>query len=138
MSPYPGWFEALACSYLALCFLCALIMLTDEIAGNRQKMMVMNLVWLITALYWGPVALWGYFTAGRKMTQRRQQQGRKANGIAKPNKREIPAGPRRASSSRTPSRNGSRSQPAHRLPFRLHTAERDVPWAISAASGGSI
>jgi hypothetical protein len=28
------------------------------IAGYRQHMGVMNLVWPITALYWGPVAVW--------------------------------------------------------------------------------
>lgn len=72
--PFPIWFEILSWSYLGLCFFCALVMLTDEAIGNWQHMMIMNLVWPITALYWGPAALWGYFTAGRKMTHRHKQQ----------------------------------------------------------------
>ena len=72
--PYPGWLEILAWAYLSLSFLCGAIMLIDEAAGHAQKMFIMNLVWPITALYWGPVALWAYFKMGRKMTKGRQQQ----------------------------------------------------------------
>ena len=41
----------------------ALIVIFDLIA-HPQNMWIMNLVWPITALYAGPFALWGYFTAG--------------------------------------------------------------------------
>jgi hypothetical protein len=80
MAIYPEWFDTLSWSYLGMCLFCALVMLADEAAGNRQHRMIMNLVWPITALYWGPAAPWGYFTAGRKMTHKhmgrleRQQQ----------------------------------------------------------------
>jgi hypothetical protein len=66
-------------------------MIADELAGNRQHMTIMNLVWPITALYWGPAALWGYFTAGRKMThkhmremQRKQQSRKQERGNPRP------------------------------------------------------
>ncbi len=55
---------------LALGFGSALVIVVDEFGlGNRQHMAVMNLVHPITALYWGPVWLWAYFTRGRKSSQ---------------------------------------------------------------------
>ncbi|HEU4973566.1 MAG TPA: DUF4396 domain-containing protein [Baekduia sp.] len=56
---------------LAVAFACAGAIAWD-IAGRgyRQHMGIMNLVWPITALYWGPVAVWGYFTRGRRMSMR--------------------------------------------------------------------
>lgn len=79
MAPYPEWFYILSWSYLGLCFFCALVMLVDEAIGNWQHMMIMNLVWPITALYAGPAALWGYFTAGRKMTHQRKRMQKMAS-----------------------------------------------------------
>jgi hypothetical protein len=35
---------------------------------------IMNFVWPITALYFGPAALWGYFRSGLKMTKQRHGQ----------------------------------------------------------------
>ncbi len=46
----------------------ALIIAIDLVAGHKQHMWIMNLVWPITALYAGPLALWGYFTVGRLST----------------------------------------------------------------------
>ena len=37
-------------------------------APGPQKMMIMNLVWPISALYFGPVALWAYLKSGPTMT----------------------------------------------------------------------
>jgi hypothetical protein len=48
----------------------ALIIASHLLAGHPQQMWIMNLVWPITALYAGPLALWGYFTAGRLSTRR--------------------------------------------------------------------
>lgn len=73
MSPYPEWFHVLSWSYLILSLLCALVIVIDEL-GRPQKLMIMNFVWPITALYLGPAALWGYFRSGLKMTRRRHQQ----------------------------------------------------------------
>ena len=56
---------------LGLGFASALVILVDEfLAGYRQHMMIMNLVHPITALYWGPVWLWAYFTRGRRSSHR--------------------------------------------------------------------
>ncbi|MHB1558660.1 MAG: hypothetical protein ACYC61_14475 [Isosphaeraceae bacterium] len=37
--------------------------------GHRQKMAIMNLVWPITALYFGPIGLWAYWAMGRTKAQ---------------------------------------------------------------------
>lgn len=73
MPPYPEWLHILSWAYLSLCFLCAAILIFDEIL-RPQKMMIMNFVWPITALYGGPVALWGYFKSAPKMTKQQMQQ----------------------------------------------------------------
>ncbi len=59
-----GWIS------LGVAFACALAIAADVARGYRQHMGIMNLVWPITALYWGPVALWGYFGRGRRMSVR--------------------------------------------------------------------
>ncbi|MGN6566898.1 MAG: hypothetical protein ACTHJ0_03035, partial [Flavipsychrobacter sp.] len=46
--------------------ICSLIIIVDLLAGNRQQMAVMNIVWPITALYSGPIGLITYYTIGRK------------------------------------------------------------------------
>jgi hypothetical protein len=48
----------------------------DLLSGHRQQMWVMNLVWSITALYAGPLALWAYFRIGRLSTNRRMQEAK--------------------------------------------------------------
>jgi hypothetical protein len=75
MTPYPQWLHILSWAYLSLSFACALLILLDEIR-RPQKMMVMNFVWPITALYFGPLAVWGYFRSGLKTTKRHMQQMR--------------------------------------------------------------
>lgn len=61
-----AWIEAVGWLSLALAFAGALIILVDIYGrGHRQHMAIMNLVYPITALYWGPVAVWFYFTRGR-------------------------------------------------------------------------
>ncbi|MFI2644308.1 DUF4396 domain-containing protein [Streptomyces sp. NPDC018610] len=63
----PDWLEAIGWLSLSVAFACALVILFDIFArGYRQKMWIMNLVYPITALYWGPVALWFYFRHGRR------------------------------------------------------------------------
>lgn len=45
----------------------AIVIFIDEyVMGNRQAMKIMNLVWVLTALWGGAVALLAYFTFGRK------------------------------------------------------------------------
>jgi len=73
MTPYPEWLHVFAWAYLSLSFLCAAIMVVDELR-RPQKMMIMNFVWPITALYGGPVAFWGYFKSAPKMTKQHKQR----------------------------------------------------------------
>lgn len=68
MSPNADWLRILSWSYLSVSFVCAAIIIGDEIR-RPQKMMIMNFVWPITALYLGPAALWGYLKSGLKMAQ---------------------------------------------------------------------
>jgi hypothetical protein len=72
MTAYPAWLDMLASGYLTMSFLCAAIILVDEFR-RPQKMMIMNLVWPITALYFGPFALWGYRKSGPRLTKAHQQ-----------------------------------------------------------------
>jgi hypothetical protein len=57
--------NAVAWVALALAFACAGYIAWDIfVRGNRQKMAIMNAVYPITALYWGPVAVWLYRRGG--------------------------------------------------------------------------
>ena len=52
---------------LAVAFACAGAILWDIcVRGDRSEMTIMNWVWPITALYWGPVALYFFRTRERK------------------------------------------------------------------------
>jgi hypothetical protein len=65
------WHHYLSWAMLGLGFASALAILVDELLlGYRQQMAIMNLVHPITALYWGPVWLWAYFTRGRESSTR--------------------------------------------------------------------
>jgi Domain of unknown function (DUF4396) len=69
----PGWLSVLAWTYLGLCFCCAAAVGYDiVVAKRRQPMGVMNFVFPITALYFGPLALWFYWRWGRAGASRRR------------------------------------------------------------------
>jgi hypothetical protein len=59
-----GWLNVVAWISLAAAFLCAGI-ITFDLSRHPQKMAVMNVVWPISALYAGPLALWAYWRFGR-------------------------------------------------------------------------
>jgi hypothetical protein len=59
----PAWLDPLAAAFLAFAFLCAAVVAVIVLARPR-KMWIMNVVWPVTALYWGPVALWGLWEMG--------------------------------------------------------------------------
>ncbi|HXW80814.1 MAG TPA: DUF4396 domain-containing protein [Acidimicrobiales bacterium] len=62
----PRWLTVLAWSYLAICFGCAGVIAYDIVFNHRrQQMGVMNFVFPITALYFGPLALTLYWHWGR-------------------------------------------------------------------------
>lgn len=62
----PQWLELLAIASLAAAAGSALVVAVDLAAGRRQKMRIMNLVWPLTALYAGPLAVWAYWRVGRR------------------------------------------------------------------------
>jgi Domain of unknown function (DUF4396) len=68
----PDWLTAVAWFYLSVCFCCTGIIAWDILVNHRhQPMGVMNFVYPITALYFGPFALafyWRWARAGRRMT----------------------------------------------------------------------
>lgn len=82
----PFWLTVLAWVSLGSAFACALVIAIDLASGHRQHMWIMNLVWPITALYAGPLALWAYFKAGR-LSAHKRMQAEKARGEEPASKR---------------------------------------------------
>jgi hypothetical protein len=67
----PVWLTLLSWAALAAGVASAAVVLVDVRGrGFRQRMPVMEAVWPITALYLGPVALWGYWRFGRPSSTR--------------------------------------------------------------------
>ena len=79
----PHWLTLLAGASLALALGCALVIAIDLLAGRRQPMAVMNLVWPITALYAGPLGLWAYWRLGR-VPRGAAEEGRHGHGSERP------------------------------------------------------
>ncbi len=79
----PNWLHLLAVVSLVLAGLCALIIAADEVR-HPQKMWIMNVVWPINALYFGPVGLWAYFAIGRKSTKQHMEQMQQEHSDDKP------------------------------------------------------
>jgi hypothetical protein len=63
----PTWLHVLAVFALLGATICALVIALDVIR-HPQHMWIMNVVWPITALFAGPISLWGYFSYGRLAT----------------------------------------------------------------------
>jgi hypothetical protein len=71
----PGWLTAVSWAYVSLALLCAAIILYDVYGrGYRQRTGVMNVVWPITALYFGPLALPAYHRWGRPRSEKWQKE----------------------------------------------------------------
>jgi hypothetical protein len=70
----PSWLTEIAIIHLILSGVSALIVIGDLLAGHRQKMAVMNLVWPITALWSGPLGLAAYWIIGREGSQYNQDR----------------------------------------------------------------
>lgn len=60
--------EAIAWTSLIVAFLCAAVIIIDEIR-RPQRMAVMNIVWPVTALYLSIFGLWAYFHFGPRMAK---------------------------------------------------------------------
>jgi hypothetical protein len=71
----PPWLTALAWAALAVAFGCAAWIGFDIYGrGYRQHMKIMEAVWPVTALYFGPVAVAAYRAWGRPKTMRWQDE----------------------------------------------------------------
>lgn len=83
----PQWLHWLAWGCLVVGFVCALWILFDELF-HAQRMWIMNVVWPVTALYGGPLALWAYYRYGRLSTRHKamdaRQHGREPPRKSKP------------------------------------------------------
>ncbi|MFL6415694.1 MAG: DUF4396 domain-containing protein [Bryobacteraceae bacterium] len=62
----PSWLTLMAVIHLMVSGVSALIVTGDILAGHRQNMAVMNLVWPITALWAGPLGFAAYWFLGRQ------------------------------------------------------------------------
>jgi hypothetical protein len=72
--------ELVGWAALGLGFACALVIVADIfLFGNSQHMWIMNLVFPLSALYMGPLALWAYYARGRRMSHK-QMRRREAAG----------------------------------------------------------
>jgi uncharacterized protein DUF4396 len=69
---YPEWLHILALAYIALCALIAIWIALDSLR-HPQRMWVMQLVWPITAMYFGPIAVWLYLHTKPMSTREGQQ-----------------------------------------------------------------
>lgn len=71
----PSWLTITAWASLGAAFLTSGLILRDiYVLGYRQKMKVMEVVWPVTALYFGPLAWWGYRRWGRLNSPRYQRR----------------------------------------------------------------
>ena len=73
----PEWLYLLAVVSLLLAGVCSLVIVFDIFNGHRQQMWIMEVVWPVTALYAGPLALYAYFKLGRLATRKKFQGARK-------------------------------------------------------------
>ncbi len=69
MATVPAWLQVLAIASLLVGFASAVAIAVD-LVRRPQPMAIMNAVWPITGLYFGPVAVWWYVKLGRAGTRR--------------------------------------------------------------------
>ncbi len=84
----PDWLSYLSLVSLAVAIACSAWCAFDILAGHRQHMMIMNLVWPITMLWSGPMGLYAYYKVGRQSThavmKEAHARGEKPPGMARP------------------------------------------------------
>ncbi|MGH9512943.1 MAG: DUF4396 domain-containing protein [Terriglobales bacterium] len=77
MAPYPEWLHILAWFYIGVCLACALGVAIHTLS-RPQQMWIMGVVWPITGLYMGPVAVYMYRKALPVMEKKRMTPRMKA------------------------------------------------------------
>ena len=70
MNP-PAWLQVVATVSLVLAGISGVVVLGDILAGHRQKMGIMNLVWPLTTVWSGPLGLIAYYRIGRARSEQR-------------------------------------------------------------------
>ncbi len=71
----PTWLTVISWIAIAAAFLCAGFILYDKFGrGYRQHTWIMEVVWPLTALYFGPLALWAYYRWGRPNSGKWQEK----------------------------------------------------------------
>lgn len=80
----PSWLHILSIVSLIACGICALLIAMHELR-KPQHMWIMNIVWPVTALYAGPLAVWLYFAHARS-TKAMYQSGNEGHGHAQKQK----------------------------------------------------
>ena len=74
----PAWLHIMSIVALLAGLFCALVIAID-VTRHQQHMFVMNVVWPVTALFGGVLALWGYFTYGRLATHGKMKRAMERN-----------------------------------------------------------
>jgi hypothetical protein len=70
----PAWLTVVAVTALVVAGACAALVVVDILRGYRQPMVVMEFVWPITTLYFGPLGLLAYARWGRPQTARWEKE----------------------------------------------------------------
>jgi hypothetical protein len=71
----PQWVTILGWSATGLGLIVLTLIVTDiYLRGHRQSSPAMGVIWPLTAIYAGPLALWMYYRWGRQSTAQRQQK----------------------------------------------------------------
>ena len=83
----PESLRMVAIASLVLAGASASIIIVDLLRGAAQTMWIMDIVWPITALWAGPLAVWAYFRYGRAGSKRAAAKA-KAEGVDPPNTRQ--------------------------------------------------
>jgi hypothetical protein len=76
-SVVPLWLETTSIASLLIGAICFVIV-TIDVARNRQMMWIMNIVWPITTLYSGLLGLYAYYKVGRLSTRRKAMAAKRA------------------------------------------------------------
>lgn len=84
----PEWFHILSVISLLVGFASAGVLAID-IMRDPQHMWIMNVVWPVVGLFFGPIALWLYFTWGKLAAQSRVKPAME-NDEPMPNKAQTP------------------------------------------------
>lgn len=83
----PQWLIVVSWIYVGLGILSALVVVAHLIAGHRQSMWIMNVVWPVTALWSGPPGAWAYFRYGRAGSREAMHEAER-HGREPPSKRQ--------------------------------------------------